>query len=59
MPIVKKIHRLESAQCAFLDHSKILVLSDVIKIEMFLKYSRAQAIRTYSLRAKNNYIEPP
>ena len=22
MPIVEKIHRLESAQCAFLDHSK-------------------------------------
>ena len=52
MPIVKKIHRLESAQCASLDRSKSLVLSDVIKIVIFLKYSRAQAIRMYSLRAE-------
>ena len=43
MPIVKKIHRLERAQHAFLDHSKALVFSDVIK------NSHARAIRTYSL----------
>ena len=46
VPIVKKIHRLERAQHAFLDHTKALVFSDVIK------NSHARAIRTYSLRAK-------
>ena len=52
MPIVKKIHRLQRAQYAFLDHSKTLVFSDVIKIEIIFKHSRGRAIRTYSLRAK-------
>jgi len=52
VPIVKKIHRLERAQYAFLDHSKALVFSDVIKIEILFEYSRARAIRTYSSRAK-------
>ena len=42
VPIVKKIHHLERAQYAFLDDSKILVFSKVIKIE----------IRTYSSRPK-------
>ena len=55
MPIAKKIHRLERAQYAFLDHSKPLVFSDVIKIEIIFKYSRARAIRTYSSRAKKLY----
>ena len=55
----QKIHRLEGAQYAFLDHSKTLVFSDVIKIEILFKYSRARAIRTYSSRAKKNYVEPP
>ena len=59
MPIVKKIHRLERAQYVFLDHSKTLVFSDVIKIEILFKYSRARAIRTYSSCGKKNYIEPP
>ena len=48
----KKNHRLESAQYAFLDHSKTLVFGDVIKIEILFKYSRVSAIRTYSSRAK-------
>ena len=48
MPIVKKIHRLERAQYAFLDHSKTLIFSDVIKTE----YSGARAIPTYSSRGK-------
>ena len=54
VPIEKKPknHRLESAQYAFLDHSKTLVFRDVIKIEILFKYSRASAIRTYSSRAK-------
>ena len=34
VPYLKKIHRLERAQYAFLDHSKILVFRDVIKIEL-------------------------
>ena len=34
MPIVKKIHCPERAQYAFLDHSKTLVFSDVIKIDI-------------------------
>ena len=34
VPYLKKIHRLERAQYAFLDHSKILVFRDVIKIEI-------------------------
>ena len=45
MPIVEKIHRVESAQCAFLgDTSKSLVFSDVFKNQL--------AISTYSSRAK-------
>ena len=50
--IVKKIHGLEITQYAFLDHSKTLVFSDVTKIEILFKYSRARAIRTYSVRSK-------
>ena len=34
VPIAKKIHRLERAQYAFLDHSKTLVFNDAIKIEI-------------------------
>ena len=52
MPIVEKIHRLESAESAFLDHSKTLAFIDVIITEIPVKYSRAHAIRTYSSRAK-------
>ena len=52
MPILEKIRRLERAQYVCLDHSKTLVFSDVIKIEILFKYSRARAIRTYSSRAK-------
>ena len=52
MPIVKKIHRLERVQYAFLDHSKTHAFSDVIKIEILFKYSRGRAIRTYSSRGK-------
>ena len=52
VPIVKKVHRLERVQYAFLDHSKTLVFSDVIKIEILFKYSRACAIRTYSSHGK-------
>ena len=37
----KKIQLLESGQYAFLDHSKTLVFSDVITIEILLKYSHA------------------
>ena len=37
MPIAQKIHRLERAQYAFLDHSKTLVFSDVIKIEILAR----------------------
>ena len=55
MPIVKKIHCLEHAQYAVLDHSKTLVFSDVIQIEILFKYSRARAIRTYSSCTKKNY----
>ena len=58
VPIVKKIHLLERAQYAFSDQSKPLVFSDVIKIEILFKYSRAPAIRTYSSRAKKSYPEP-
>ena len=54
-----KNHRLERAQCAFSDQSKTLVFSDVIKIEILFKYSRALATRTYSSRAKKSYPEPP
>ena len=52
-----KIHHLERAQYASLDHSKTLVFSDVIKIEFFFfffKYWHARAIRTYTSRAKKN-----
>ena len=59
MPILENIRRLERAQYVCLDHSKTLVFSDVIKIEILFKYSRARAIRTYSSRAKKNYVEPP
>ena len=52
MPIVKKIHCLERAQYACLDHSKTLVFSDVIEIEILFKYSCARAIYTYSSRGK-------
>ena len=52
MPIAKKIHHLERTQYAFLDYSKALVFSDVIKIEILFKYSRARAICTYSSRGK-------
>jgi len=48
----QKIHRVERAQYLLLDHSKTLVFSDVIKIGILLKYSRARAIRNYSSRAK-------
>ena len=50
--IAKNIQRLQRARYAFLDQSKTLVLSDVIKIEILFKYSGAYAIRTYSSRAK-------
>ena len=39
VPVVKKIHRLERAQYAFLNHSKTPVFTDVIKIEILFKYS--------------------
>ena len=52
VPIVKKIHFLECAQYAFLDHSKALVFSDIIKVEILFKYSRAHAICTYSSHTK-------
>ena len=52
MAIAKNIQRLQRVRYAFLDHSKTLVLSDVIKIEILFKYSGAYAIRTYSSRAK-------
>ena len=55
MPIVKKIHRLERVQYAFLDYSKTLVFSDVIKIKIIFKCSRARAIRTYTSRGKKLY----
>ena len=44
--IVNKIHRLERAQYALLDHSKALDFSDVIKIEIIfkLKVDRLQII---------------
>ena len=57
--LLKKIHHLERTQCAFLDHSKTIVFSDIIKIEFLFKYSCARTIQTYSSRAKKNYIEPP
>ena len=38
VPIVKKIHHLEHTQYTFLDHSKTLAFSDVIKIEILFKY---------------------
>ena len=57
--MLKKIHRLERAQYAFSDQSKTLGFSDVIKIEILFKYSRARAIRTYSSRTKKSYPEPP
>ena len=50
VPIIDKIHRLESAQCAFLDHSKTLGFSD--KIEILFKYLCARTICTYSSHAK-------
>ena len=50
-----KIHHLERAQYASLDHSKTLVFSDVIKIEFFFfKYWHVRATRTYTSRAKKN-----
>ena len=36
------------------DHSKTLIFSDVIKIEILFKYSRARAIRTYSSSGTKN-----
>ena len=59
VPIVKKNHRLERAQYAFLDHSKTLIFSDVIKIEVVFKYSRARAFVPIPRATKKNYIEPP
>ena len=56
MPIVKKIHHLERTQHAFLDHSKTLVFSDVIKIEILVKYSRHSYL---FLTRQKNHIEPP
>ena len=50
--IVNKIHRLEHALYGFLDHSKALDFSDVIKVEIIFKYSPARSIRSYSSRAK-------
>ena len=50
VPIIKKIHRLERAQYAFLDHSKTLFSGDVIKTSIRSEYSRARA---YSSHAKN------
>ena len=49
MPIVKKIHHLERAQYAFLDHSKTLGPGDIIKTSIRSEYSRARA---YSSCAK-------
>ena len=59
VPIVKKIDHLKHPQCVFLDHSKTLVFSDVIKIEILFKYLCNQAIRYYSSHTKKSYIEPP
>ena len=46
----KKIHRLERAQYAFLDHSKTLVFSDVIKIEILFKVAQWGYARSRSAR---------
>ena len=51
---LSKIHRLKRAQYAFLDHSKTLAFSDVIKIEIIFYHSHARAISTYSSRSKKN-----
>ena len=37
VPIVQKMHHLEHAQYAFLNHSKTLVFSDFIEIEILFK----------------------
>ena len=42
----QKIHRLERAQYAFLDHSKTFVFRDVIKIEIL----QITVLRMFSLR---------
>ena len=54
MPIVKKIQCLERTQYAFLDNSKTLVFSGVIKREIPFKFTGARAIRIYSSPAKKN-----
>ena len=38
VPVVKKIRHLEHTQYTFLDYSKTLAFSDVIKIEIIFKY---------------------
>ena len=52
MPIVKKIHYVERTQYAFLDHSKTLVFSDVIKIEIPFKYSHQKTLYRATLNSK-------
>lgn len=59
VPIVKKIDHLKHPQYVFLDHSKTLVFSDVIKIEILFKYLCNHAIHDYSSHTKRSYIEPP
>ena len=50
--IVKKVHWLEHTRYTFLNNSKTLNFSDVIKREMPFKYLHTRAICTYSLCAK-------
>lgn len=52
----EKNHCLESAQCAFLDRSKILVLSDVIKIIFFQILARSRHSYIFLARQKH-YVE--
>ena len=48
--LLKKIHHLEHTQYAFLNHSKTLVFSDIIEIEIVFKYSHTHASRNYSYK---------
>jgi len=53
---LSKIHRLECAQHAFLDHSKTLAFSDVIKINSFLILASSRHSLLLLSRQKN-YVE--
>ena len=53
----KKIHHLEHTQYAFLNHSKTLVFSDIIKIEILLNTHTLAPL--VPIPIDKLYTEPP